>query len=152
MTLSALQAEDEIRAKFFTAWQTGASVIVGYVPEIRWQGVEEQSAIDASKFWCRHSLEIVEEQQSTLSTCEGAPGKKRYTTYGLVFVQIFCPRNLALAYRQGKLLGELAKSAYRGTSTPGGVWFRNATLKPLQPENSYIRFNVSAQFEYDSLA
>lgn len=152
MTLLALEAEDQIKTKFYETWQAGATAIVGYVPEVRWQGVEEPSAPDANKFWCRHSLEIVEEQQSTLSSCEGAPGQKRYVTYGLVFVQIFCPRSLALAYRQGKLLGELAKSAYRGTSTPGGVWFRKATLKPLQSENSYIRFNVSAQFEYDSLA
>ena len=153
MTTTYSNAIDEINAAFWQDWNSAkSSSVVGYVPDIRWQNVEEASTPDGSKFWGRVSTQTVFEEQTTLSTCEGAPGQKRYTSSGLVFVQIFCPKSNAQANEFGKKLSEVARSSFRGKSTPGNVWFRNVRINELPPEDLFYRFNVVAEFEYDELA
>lgn len=145
------QVNDEINALFLAAWNAGSAAIAGYVPEIRWQGVQYRDLPDGSKFWVRLSKQTVFEEQATLSTCEGVPGKRKYTASGLVFVQIFCPKSNTQAFELGQKLAKLARNAFRGKSTPGKVWFRNTRINELTPEELYERFNVVTEFEYDEI-
>lgn len=145
------EVADEINALFLEAWTQGSPAIVGSVPEIRWQGVQERDIPEPSKFWCRVSRQTVTEEQATLSTCEGRPGQKKYTASGLVFVQIFCPKSNQQAFELGQKLAKVARNAFRGKSTPGGIWFRNVRINELSPEELYERLNVVAEFEYDEL-
>lgn len=151
MTTTHSAARDEMNALFLAAWNAGAPAIASYIPEIRWQGVQYRALPDGSKIWCRVTIETVFEEQTTLSTCEGKPGQKRYTASGLVFVQIFCPKSDTQAYTKGGKLAEVARNAFRGKSTPGKVWFRNARINELAPEELYERYNVVTEFEYDEL-
>ena len=51
MTTTYSNAIDEINAAFWQDWNSAkASSVVGYVPDIRWQNVEEPSIPDGSKF------------------------------------------------------------------------------------------------------
>ena len=153
MTTTYSNAIDEINAVFWQDWNSAkTSSVAGYVPEIRWQYVEEPSSPDGSKFWGRVSTQTVFEEQSTLSDEAGLPGQKRYTSSGMVFVQIFCPKSLAQAGEIGRKLAEVARNSFRGKSTPGKVWFRNARINELSPEDLFYRFNVVAEFEYDEVA
>lgn len=145
------QARDEINTLFLTAWNANAGAVVGYVPEIRWQGVQYRDLPDGSKFWVRVSKQTVFEEQTTLSTCEGKPGQKRYTASGLVFVQVFCPKSNTQAFTLGQTLAKIARNAFRGKTTPGKIWFRNVRINELDPEELYERFNVVTEFEYDEL-
>ncbi|WBF76822.1 hypothetical protein PSV3_00120 [Septimatrevirus PSV32] len=63
------QVNDEVNALFLAAWNAGSAAIAGYVPEIRWQGVQYRDLPDGSKFWVRLSKQTVFEEQATLSTC-----------------------------------------------------------------------------------
>jgi hypothetical protein len=151
MITEYVDASDEINARFWSDWESKSPEAVGYVPEVRWQNVEEPNSIDGSKFWARVSLQTVFEEQSTLSNCEGAPWQKRYTVSGIVFVQIFCPKSEARSSEQGKLLSKIARNSFRGKATDSKIWFRRARINELAPEDLFYRFNVIADFEYDEL-
>lgn len=145
------EVDDEIKALFLAAWQANAGAVVGYIPEVRWQGVQYRSLPDGSQFWARLSKQTVFEEQATLSTCEGKPGQRKYTASGLVFVQLFCPKSNTQAFELGQKLAKVARNAFRGKTTPGKIWFRNTRINEINPEELYERFNVVTEFEYDEL-
>lgn len=145
------EATDQINKLFNDAWQVGTSSIVGYIPEIRWEGKEKDPKPDASKFWVRHSVQSVDENQSSLSVCEGVSGNKKYTSTGLVFIQVFCPKSIINANAVGKKLAAVGKKAYRGKTTQGKIWFRNVRVVSIPEEFAYYRFNVIAEYEYDEI-
>ncbi len=148
MTATFDQAKDQIFKLFYDAWKANTTAIVGYVPEVRWVGVEKPERPDASKYWVRVSKQVVGEEQTTLS--DGVT--KRFTAYGIVFVQLFCPKSEAKETKHGEKLAVVARNAFRGKTTPGKVVFRNARINDgLAPEEQYYRFNIVAEFEYDDL-
>lgn len=151
MTVTYTEAIDDIDAIFWNQWKTLSAGVVGYVPNVQWHNVEQQAKIDGSKFWCRVSTQNVNEEQASLSTCVGAPIQKRYTAYGLVFIQLFCPKSNSKSAELGRELAQIARNAFRGRSTPGRVWFRNARINELVEEDLFYRYNVVAEYEYDDL-
>lgn len=148
MTTNYVQAVDQMFDLFNVAFGESAPFIVGYMPEIRWQGVPESTKPDASKYWCRVSQNTVIEEQSTLSDDSG---RKRYTSSGLVWVQLFAPVSDVEAMNKGRKLAEIARNAFRGKTTSGKVWFRNVRINELPNEESAVRFNVVAEYEYDEV-
>ena len=80
------EAVDQIFGIFNSDWEAGSASIVGYVPEIRWPGVEEPTKPDLTKYWARVSQQTVDDTQTGLRN--GSCGQ-RYTASGLVFIQIF---------------------------------------------------------------
>lgn len=148
MTTTYPAALDEMFALFRDAWNTGATAIVGYVPEVRWPGVEEPDKPETKKYWARVSTQTVLERQATFRNGDD----KRYTTDGLLFVQIFCPMSDARAMERGRNLAVLARNAFRGEETSSSVWFRNARINELSPDGKAYRFNVVTEYEYDELA
>lgn len=150
MTTTYAEAKDAMFGLFASAW-TAATAVVGYAPEVRWQGVEESAAPDMSKYWARVSKQTVVERQASLSNDVGIPGKKRYTTSGLIFAQVFAPRGDSRAQERGEALAVIARNAFRGHTAGDAVWFRNARINELPPEELALRFNVVAEYEYDEL-
>lgn len=144
-------AIDEMKSQFWLAWSADTTAIVGYVPETRWQNNEKPDKPDNAKFWVRVSVLNAGEAQSTLSNCVGEPGKKRYTSAGLVYIQLFCPKTVVNADKLGQQLSKVARNAYRGKKTAGGIWFRNVRIIPVNAEELFYRFNIIAEYEYDEL-
>lgn len=142
---------DEINALFFKAWKAETAAIVGYVPNIYWQGVQPRETPPSNKFWARVSKQTVFEQQATLSTCEGKPYQRKYTADGLIFIQLFCPKSETRAFEFGQQLAKIARNAFRGKVTDGRIWFRNVRINELEPEELYLRFNIVCEFQYDEL-
>lgn len=152
MSLSIEQALDEMFSLFYEAWQNGTTAIVGSVPEVRWPGKEEAAPPPVDSYWCRVSTQEVDAQQSTLKSGIAPNEAQRYTSVGLLFVQLFCPMSDAEAKTKGDALAELVRNAFRGVETPGGVWFRNPRATPLSPQDNAYRFNIVVDYEYDSVA
>lgn len=143
-----VEAIDQMFSLFYDAWLSQTTSIVGYVPEVRWHGVEKPGTPDASKYWARVSQQTVTEEQTTIADSNG---KRRYTASGLLFVQIFCPKSEVTAMENGRNLAMIARNSIRGKTTSGKVWFRNARINELDPEESAYRFNVVAEYEYDEI-
>ena len=144
-------ANSEIFALFHVAWQASAASVVGYMPEVRWQGVQEREIPDGSKYWARLSVQTISAKQATLSADCGKPGQKRFTAFGLVFVQLFCPKSDNQAFAKGQQLAEVARNTFRGKATASNIWFRNVRINELSPEKLWERFNIIAEFEYDEI-
>ena len=146
MTFNYTNAVDQMFALFNTAWVNQTVPIVGYVPVVRWQGVEELTKPDASKYWARVSQQTILEEQRGFSTFNGSA---LYSTRGLIFVQIFCPKSDIKAMEKGRSLAVVARNAFRGKTTSGKVWFKNCTINELSPEESFFRLNVVSNYNYD---
>lgn len=143
-------AVDTMFGLFKSAWDTGAAVIVGEVPEVRWQNVPETTKPDPAKYFARVSQQPVTSRQSSLSNCVGEPQQRRYETAGVLFIQLFFPKTDDQAADRGRQLSVLARAAYRG-KTVGGIEFKNVRINELSPQESWFRANVIAEYEFDEL-
>lgn len=123
--------------------------------EMRWQGIETYDEMNAAakhmvgKFWTRANTMVVDSRQNAhIMTDEPGASPASWTTVGQVIVQVFAPRNVTDGYSIGDLLAGAIADIYRNVETASGVWFRNATAKEATSENSFWRWNVSADFEF----
>lgn len=152
MTAEFDVAVKEMETLFNTAWQANAGSIFGYVPAIEWFGKETKDKVDRTKVWARFSTQNVTEEQATLSACVDEPFVRRWNGSGLIFVQLFLPKTVANAVIQGRKLAKVARNAYRGKKTDGGVTFHNVRINDsLAPEEQFYRINVVAEYDYDEL-
>jgi hypothetical protein len=151
MTATYSEAIDAMFTLFNTAWKDGATAIVGNVPQIRWQGVESAGTPPMSNFWARVLVQNVTEKQTSFESGIASDEKKRYTAHGLLFVQIYCPMSHSRSMEKGRQLAELARNAFRGKQTVNGVWFRNANIIELTPQDDSYRINVVIEYEYDEI-
>lgn len=149
MTITYSAAVDEMSALFNEHWQANAAAVVGYVPEVVWPLVDKNLSGDL--FWCRFSTDHMDDPQTAMGACETG-FTKRYTGYGLIFVQLFCPKSNDRAVEFGRSLAEIARKAFRGKKTDGGIVFRNVRINDNMPaEKLCYRFNVIAEYEYDEV-
>lgn len=143
-----VDARSEICAGFDAFWQTNASGIVGYVPQIRFPRIVYVDPIDPSVHWGQMSIQSVAASQRAF--CAYGSGKK-YQEDGLVFVQLFAPRSEVEAAEEQDRFAQIARAAFRGKSLPGKIWFRNARINDLDPEDEMLRLNVVAEYEYNEI-
>lgn len=145
-------AVKEMEALFNTAWQANSGAVLGYVPAIEWHGKENDGKVDRSKAWVRFSTQNVFDEQATLSACVDKPFVRRYNGSGLIFIQLFLPKTVANALIQGRKLAKVARNAYRGKKSNGGITFHNVRINDgLAPEELFYRINVVAEYDYDEL-
>lgn len=150
MPTGYVDAVDAIYSLFETKWNDGAvEELIGYVPKILWRNVELDSKPPSNEFWVRVSQQTVEDGQSALAN---SFGNRRFTVYGLVFVQLFAPKSNPHANHLGQKLAEIARNIFRGKTEDECVWFRNSRIKELPEERDTFRFNVIAEYQYDELA
>jgi len=142
-----IEADDDINRSFKTAWDTGAKVIAGYAPVVRWQGVVE-AVPNPLQAWVRVTIAPVMTQQVALAD---ANGKRRDETSGIVTVQVFTPMSQQDGWLLAKRLGVLARKPFLRRSLSGKIWFRRARIIPLNPDGEFHRLNVIAEYEYDEL-
>jgi hypothetical protein len=145
--LTYIEARDEIFAQLNNI-KASLATLLGYEPIIVYQGVDKETTPDVNKLWLRASIQTVLEGQATLS---GNDLTRRYTTDGLLFVQIFIPKSQSQSYAFGLGVADLVLKAYRGKSTPNCIWFRNVRRQELPQETAWNRINVVAEYEYDEI-
>lgn len=143
------QALADMFGLFNTAWAASSPAIVGYVPPVRWPGIEQPTTPDRSKFWARVSQKTSNETQTTLRNGDNG---QRYTNRGTLYVQIFCPIAEAKAITKGRQLSEVARNTYRGKHSVNGVWFRNAKIVEMPTEADWFAFTVQVDYIYDETA
>lgn len=143
------QAVDQIFTIFNADWISEATSILGYTPSVFWPGVEEIDAPDLSRYWARASQQTVTDEQASLRNGECG---QRYTSTGIVIIQIFCPKRDVFGMTNGRLLSTLARDSFRGNATDNKIWFRNSRILELDPEVNWYRFNVVAEYEYDEIS
>ena len=141
------EAVDSVFETFYNSWKnetTGAKSIVGYIPEIRWQGVEENSKPDKSKFWVNIYQQTILDQQSAFC----GNGEKTYTNEGLVFVYLFCPKSTNDGMTNGRKLSIIIRDCFR-SKRDKDIWFRNSKIEELPPEAHFYRFLITSEYQFE---
>lgn len=151
MTATYPQAIDDMFKTFNDAWQAGAAAVVGSIPTVYWHGVESSVNPPTNVYWVRVSTQTVLERQTTFKSGIAPSENRRYTAQGLLFIQLFCPMSDSQSMDRGRRLAVLARDAFRGAETVNGVWFRNARINELPPEENSYRFNVVVEYVFDDL-
>lgn len=144
MITSYKQAVEEMFEFFYLKWIVDSLTVLAYVPEIRVDGDGKVDNQDNEKFWCRFSQQTVTTYQSTFRS----DSPKRYTTHGLIYIQIFCPKQQN-SISAGRSLADIAKKIFQGHTTNDNIWFRNSRIRELDPEDLWYRFNVVSEYQYD---
>lgn len=138
MTLTYQQAKDEMFAIFKTAWDT-----TGY--PVHYQDVKTERA-DTEEPWSAIFIQHTAGAQTTLS---GAVGTRTFSRVGILTVQIFTPVGNGL--QDSYDLAKVVSDAFEGTSSPGGVWFRNVRLNEVGRDGEFFQLNVIVEFNYDEI-
>lgn len=149
MTLTPQQARKEMFALVDECWKARAAAIVGYIPEIRWQGVEEPKLPGADKFWMRVGTTTVTTRQSGHQMPD-APDRSPvvYDNHGFITLQQFAPMKGRDVWSKGELLSELGQRMFMASETGGAVWFRNPRIRELNNDGTWYRWNVIADYQF----
>lgn len=143
---------NEIREFIYTRWQAQSAVYAGYIPEMRFQGVEKETTPDKTKYWARLTVQSLIDQQATLSTESVTSYTRRYRDNGRIVLQLFGPRYGSNTNAILLELAMLVQNRLRGTKTQSGIWFRDAQVDAsLAPEELFQRVNVICNYERDEI-
>ena len=134
-----------------SCWQAYALGIVGYAPEIRWQGVELGFLPGSDKFWMRVSTQGVASPQRGHRMPQVGISKPVYDNLGFITLQIFAPMKSADSYEKGELLAGLGQGMFMASETAGSIWFRNPRIRELDNDGSWFRWNVIADYQFSQV-
>lgn len=134
-------AHTEIKALFWEAF----SVLRPDV-EVRWADKEE-TAPPSSALWV--SFELIDALGRQTSFSDSS--LKRYTSFGAVLVRCYGRKSQPNANEAVKAVAAVVQNIFSGVDTPGGVWFRNPSIKTVPMESLYYRENVTIDFQFDSM-
>lgn len=144
MSLTRIQAIDDMLALLKTAWVTTASQDGS---RIQWENVGNKSVPPDGEYpWCRVTIRHNSSRQRTLA---GATGRRIFTRKGTIVVQVFEVGGRGLPATTD--LAKIILDAYEGVTSPGGVWFRDVTLNEIGQDGSFFQTNIVAGFEYDEV-
>lgn len=123
-----------------------------YVPQIFWKESEEDQPPGYEEHWCRFTSQEIETNQAALRTGleAGELVQSKETSYGIIIVQMFYAK---AAFRgEHRKLSVIARDIFRSRNIRGNkVWYRNARINELRPEENYYRANIVAEYEFDEL-
>jgi hypothetical protein len=147
MTASYEQANDEMVARVQDTWDAATALIVGDECPLYYPGIVEPDKPPVTLYWARMSRQTVREPQTTLRNGDD----KRYTSYGLIFIQLFAPMTDATAAEKLRLLSELVRNGFRAGPTPSEVKFENMRINELNNDGKSLRCNVVTEYNYDEI-
>jgi hypothetical protein len=125
-------------------------VATTYIPEIKWDNVELTNVNDKGVHWLRFSSQNHLKRQSSFTGGRQQAVGTRYTTKGLVRVEIYFSKS-AYQTEDCDNLNLIVERCFVQANTGCGVWFRNAVIVDLDPEENFFRSSVLAEYEYDSV-
>lgn len=151
MTVSAPNARREMFAHVNTCWQANTTAIVGYIPEIRWQGLEKSGLPGSDKYWMRASTREVDTRHKGHRLPVAGLSEVVYDTEGVITLQIFAPMRQRTAYDLGEKLAHEGRKIFMAASTPSAVWFRRPRVVELDNDGTWYRWNVSADYQFSQV-
>ncbi len=142
MTISPLDARDAMFGLFTTVWNGRASII--------YDGTN--STPPTNQLWARITNTDVTSIQSSLASCVGKKGLRRFTTNGLITVEIFSPLSLGGAgYDRALNAADDVRVGFQTATLDGGIILRNGRVFGNGVVETYQKINVVFEYEYDYL-
>ncbi|WLJ71042.1 hypothetical protein [Sphingomonas phage Kimi] len=151
MSIQPQAARKEIFARINTVWETHAEDLLGVEAELRFQGDEKPGLPGSDKFWGRASTQLVTTRNSAhIMSNEPGASPAEFTSNGLVFIQLFAPMKTG-AYGKMELLAEQLQRCFMAANTNSGVWFRNPRINELTNDNTWYRWNVVSEYQFNQV-
>jgi hypothetical protein len=144
--LTPVTAKDEAY-EMVTASFTDWLLSVGKDCDIRYQG--KASAERPADYWVRLSMQQVLSPQRGFVLTEDNADANVFETSGLIFGQLNAAISAEDSFRNGDLMATAIRDILRQSSTPSGMWFRNARFNELPDDGQNYRWNVIAEYEFD---
>ena len=145
------EAYNEINTLVETAWTTNVPAVAGTDGnELRFKGKELKE--NPTGFWGRVTQDILGQpirshaDETTFGTI-----KKRYETFGTCTVLINAPKSLKNANKRGFDIAQVVRDAFRKAGQWGEVWYLNPRINSLIDDGTNYRWNVVADFRYDTI-
>jgi hypothetical protein len=148
MSLTPQNARKELFALVDSIWQAQTNAIIGYIPEVRWQGMQESAIPASSKFWMRVSTKGVSNRQRGFSMPDNGQSHAIFDNIGFITLQIFAPMTSPTGYAKGELLSAKGQCMFMATETGGAIWFRNPRIIELDNDGTWYRWNVVADYQF----
>ncbi len=133
LSLTFEQARDEIFALLKTAWDT-----TGH--PIKWPGVAFNKPEPAAIF-----AEVVFHHLAGGQAAFGS-GVSMWKRAGSLLFRIDVP--MGEGFTDAYVLAKIMADAIEGSATPGGVWFRETSIREGDEVGGYDRITVETIFEY----
>lgn len=133
-------------------WQARAPGVLGFAPEIRYQGLEKPELPGADKFWMRAMTTTVTTRQSGHMLPDEPYGSPVvYTNFGFITLQIFAPMKSPNSWALGEQLAEIGQYMFMAAETGGNVWFRNPRIREINSDGTWYRWNVISDYQFDQV-
>lgn len=116
---------------------------LGYVVDVRYPGIKEPLAPPENQVWARVSTQQVTNGQTTLQK------PARYTSNGLLYVQIFCPTQPG-GLDAGMAVAKNLLSTFRNPAN-NAVWYRSQDVRQLPPNVDNYPINFVTNYTFDTV-
>lgn len=143
-------AKDETYRVF--AVTLGTFSDLGYTPKVYWENLKDKDIPAPDKFHIRVFWHVIDTSQSAFASCGQDLTKKIYDTEGFVSFEIYAPMCVPNSDNLSHKLAEHIRQGFRNVSTPGGVWFRDARILRVSPEDLFWRRNVVVETNFSEVA
>ncbi|MCC6271126.1 MAG: hypothetical protein IT190_07600 [Microbacteriaceae bacterium] len=124
--------------------------LTSYIPEIKWDNVELTKLNDNGVHWMRFSSQNHLKTQASFTGGRVDAVGTHYTTKGLIRVEIYLSKS-GYQTEDADNLNLIVERCFVQANSPCGVWFRNAMIVDLDPEENFFRSSVLTEYEYDSV-
>lgn len=143
MPATQQQAVDQIH-EVFDAATSGLGIPTSY------EGVVNKSLPpeDGQSPWMR--LSIKNSDSAGQATLTDASMGRRYRQEGIIFVEVYGKSGDGL--RQVRATSQAILDGFRGTITPGGVWFFRERMKHIEPKGSWSQMLVLIEYTFDEIS
>jgi hypothetical protein len=112
---------------------------------VAWPRVPAPTSPDKTSMWARVSTQIVRDSQSTIGNTGGT---RKFEAIGLLYVQLFAPRNIAGSSEAALALAQIIQKEFRKASPSGLISFSNQKIVELPETDQNYPINVSVTFTY----
>lgn len=126
------QAKDEVLTAFFTAWSLQA-----IPPVVYFDGLPDPARPLPGHPWAQVVIRHVSGRRVTFQ-----PSHFEHT--GIVTIAVY-----GIDRDDGQTRAEVARDAFEGQCTPGGVWFRDVKVVEVGADDAWYHWNVLAEFRWE---
>ena len=144
--ITRAEAKREAFKLFYDTLTAEAPAIVGIVPPVRWEYMEDHVEPHVDAFYIRAMFETVITNLVALRTC--STGSRMYATEGVVTFKIYGPRFKPDTTRLSEELAAKIQIAFDSRRTGSQVWFRNGRIDSTYPEDQFLRTVFTTEFYF----
>lgn len=153
MSTNLISATDAILASLKTQWDADTPAITTTIPVVVNEILEpdlKEHPRQTGLPWARIAIRHATGRKVTLNNDAGTA---RYRREGIVWIQVFVPRNDGSSYTTIQQLAMVAVKAYEGkrAGPAGDVVYTDVSMQEKPIDGSFLHYDVKVAFYWDEI-